>query len=721
MWTVGRVILATLPLLALTLVPSLAVQGPQRVPADSMRLTVNQVVIDVVVVDKKGQQSRELQPEDFEVYEDGVIQKLHSVRYVGSSSAESPPPVRGKESAHPVETASRARPETQQINLVTLVFDRLSVYGRNAARQAGEKYLDQLGPNDFLSVMVVDRRLQVLSQFTGDRGRLMQAIELATTGTSEQFADVSREVEEATSRADLIQAQGEATPQADAQNPAGASNVPYSEAMANRAIARLLTSAGRAENYIQGAATVDALKQVVNSQRQLPGRKAIVFFAEDLRLPLGVVERFRDLISAANRAQISFYSVDTTGLQQAGQLDRTRQELNRLMNVGKRQMQKRSGAVQQDEVYLNENVNEAIRLSSQENLAALAVSTGGVLVANTNDLGTEMKTITEDFRSHYELSYTPSNRIYDGSFRKIEIKIKRPGLSARSREGYFALPDNGLAESPFELPLLDALAKVTPPRDFPFRSGAFIFPTQTGKSEVVLYIESPLAGFRFSLDAKANRYSARIAVMVGVKDHSGRNVEKFSQEFPFEGEAAKAEETRSRTFVFSRTAILPPGRYTVEAAVHDPQGEKSSVKRTVLVVPSRTADLSLSSLVVVRRLDEASVEAGLVENPLQFGRQFVVPALNTSFNLREWSELGFYFVASCSGNQEATTDLIVTKEGVGVGHMGERPLPAPDPKGQIKYLTGLPVESMQPGNYEIEVIVRQGQRVARSKGRFSLQ
>jgi hypothetical protein len=131
--------------------------------------------------------------------------------------------------------------------------------------------------------------------------------------------------------------------------------------------------------------------------------------------------------------------------------------------------------------------------------------------------------------------------------------------------------------------------------------------------------------------------------------------------------------------------------------------------------------LAISSVVLVKKLDEAVAQASLAESPLHFGDQVVSPALNATFRLQEWSELGFYFVVSTSRKGEASTDLIIRKEGNPIGHMGERPLPPPDSRGQIKYLAGLPVQSMEAGNYEVEVIVRQGEQLTRSKTLFSLQ
>ncbi len=701
-----------------------AAQPQKREPLpESMRVTVNQVVLDVVVVDKKGQQIRDLSEQDFEIYEDKVLQKLNSARYVGMSRAKSPSTE--TKPATPASGPAPEREQTQQLNLITFIFDRISLYGRQMARQAAEKYLEELGPNDYLSVVVIDTRLQVLSEFSENRERLRQALILATSGTSRQFADASRRIQDTFNRGEILTDQVQAANQENTR-PAGAtspnSSLPYSEEQANRALLNLLRSASHAENYIQGTATVDGLKQLVRSQRELPGRKALVFFAEELQLPLGVVERFRDLISAANRANISFYSIDTSGLQQEGELTRTSGELTRISGVAKRQQMKRRGAVTLDEVALSDNANEAIRLSSQENLSALATSTGGAMVANTNDLGPGLKTVSADFRSHYELSYTPSNRRYDGSYRKIEIRMKRAGLVVRARDGYYALPDNDLAESPFEIPLLDALTAPTPPSDFPFRSRSFVFPNGSAEPEILVYLDIPLAGFQFPIDSKKKEYAGRLAILLAVKNSLGKSIEKFSQEFPLSGPKEKVGETQARNFIFHRTTVLPPGRYTVEAVVHDVAGQKLAVKKSVLLVPAKPqSSLQVSSVVLVKRIEASAADSEPSENPLQLGKQLIVPSLDSAFELAKWGELGFYFRVLAGNPEPATVDLILSQEGKAIGRIGERPLPAPDQHGQISYVAGLPLESFSAGNYEAEVIVHQGNNECRSKTVFSLR
>jgi VWFA-related protein len=66
-------------------------------------------------------------------------------------------------------------------------------------------------------------------------------------------------------------------------------------------------------------------------------------------------------------------------------------------------------------------------------MAELAESTGGFLIANTNDTAKPMHRVMEDVRAHYELSYVPTSQNYDGHFRKIEVLVKRPGAQVHTR------------------------------------------------------------------------------------------------------------------------------------------------------------------------------------------------------------------------------------------------------------------------------------------------
>jgi VWFA-related protein len=73
-------------------------------------------------------------------------------------------------------------------------------------------------------------------------------------------------------------------------------------------------------------------------------------------------------------------------------------------------------------------------------LKALADPTGGRMfdLASRTPLSEIFRTIQQELRSQYSLGYTPAISARDGAFRKIEVKLKRPGLHARTRKGYYA-------------------------------------------------------------------------------------------------------------------------------------------------------------------------------------------------------------------------------------------------------------------------------------------
>ena len=70
----------------------------------------------------------------------------------------------------------------------------------------------------------------------------------------------------------------------------------------------------------------------------------------------------------------------------------------------------------------------------------LAGETGGraIFPSNVDDLKKAFDEIAAELRSQYSLGYTPTNTKHDGGFRKVEIKVKRPGLRVQARRGYYA-------------------------------------------------------------------------------------------------------------------------------------------------------------------------------------------------------------------------------------------------------------------------------------------
>ncbi len=73
-------------------------------------------------------------------------------------------------------------------------------------------------------------------------------------------------------------------------------------------------------------------------------------------------------------------------------------------------------------------------------LQKLAEYSGGVVVdaLEMRDIGAAFERIAKELGSQYSIGYYPSNSAHDGKFRKVEVKVTRPGLIARTKRGYNA-------------------------------------------------------------------------------------------------------------------------------------------------------------------------------------------------------------------------------------------------------------------------------------------
>ena len=66
-------------------------------------------------------------------------------------------------------------------------------------------------------------------------------------------------------------------------------------------------------------------------------------------------------------------------------------------------------------------------------LQTLAENTDGIAVVNSNDLDKGLRRIADDLSSYYLLGYYSSNPKLDGGYRKIAVRVKRPGVQVRAR------------------------------------------------------------------------------------------------------------------------------------------------------------------------------------------------------------------------------------------------------------------------------------------------
>lgn len=80
------------------------------------------------------------------------------------------------------------------------------------------------------------------------------------------------------------------------------------------------------------------------------------------------------------------------------------------------------------------------RMESQQRLRLLTETTGGqaFFPSSLKDLDGAYEQVLNEIRAQYQLGYLSTNVAADGRWRKVEVKVKRPGLKVRARKGYFA-------------------------------------------------------------------------------------------------------------------------------------------------------------------------------------------------------------------------------------------------------------------------------------------
>ena len=115
-------------------------------------------------------------------------------------------------------------------------------------------------------------------------------------------------------------------------------------------------------------------------------------------------KRFRDLLTLARNANVTFYPVDVGGLRTSSP-------------VG----------------------------GNRDTLLTLAENTDGFAVTNTNDLQSGVRKIADDLSAFYLVGYYSTNAATDGRFRRIEVKVAGPRLDVSARRGYLAPTSASLA------------------------------------------------------------------------------------------------------------------------------------------------------------------------------------------------------------------------------------------------------------------------------------
>jgi VWFA-related protein len=653
------------------------------------------VLLDMIFRDKHGKPIHDIQRNQVHVYQNGVEMPLDSFTLV-------------KNMSNPLEGSQTYYDPMRQLRTVTLVFEGLTPEGKRFFRRALENIL-KMAPeqNLYFSVYVVDQYLHCIQPFTNNHKDLVNAVKKSMAWSFIDYSKNSAKIQASLANIvaqgqPVLQSTGNAGPNQNSIN----AFVQYQMAQMQY---NMLQEAATGERGYGSRIDIDALQEIVNAEARLPGRKVVLYFNPSLIVSEDAKEQFHHMITEANRSNVSFYTVDPKGLVSYNQTGAGQNQLNNVMSaVRSNQQAGGAGEVTIAQARAQDNAIGAIRSDPELWLRALASDTGGKAIINTNDLNKPLQTVMDEVGTYYEASYNPHIKVYNGKFMKITVKVDRPGVHVITRSGFYALPKvNGSLVKSYELPMLNAINAATPPTDLTLRAAAERFSERGSQVQYMLVLEVPMKGLTFKPEADKVHALLNASLMAVVKDSAGDIVKKFSKQFAVQVKAKDIKRYQEGQLVRTFETTLPPGTYTLDAAVSDQNANKMGVKASTFKVPKPTSHLTISDAVIVLRKDK--LKNNKIEDPFYFPGGKVVPTLNHTLQGGKGNYLPFYFAVY--PNQSAKTPPKLTMSFYKSGqYLGSAPvkLPPANKNGRIPYIAAIPATQFQPGNYEITFEVEQG-------------
>jgi len=515
-----------------------AAQGPPAAPLPTFQSQVTYVELVVGVQEAGGAFVPGLTARDFEVLEDGTPQRIESLAMVdlaAERAAEAVP------LAEP-DVRTNERPFTGRIWVLALDAINTALDRTFKVQQIAKLFVERaLGPDDLMTIVTLGDSAQAVAahqDLTSNRRLLFEAI-------------------------DLFGAEGIESIVVPASPPQTAEALLASNEMMRRS---------------SSVQVMRKLRNVADWAASVHGRrKAIVLLSEGIAYdvtqefgsdrpdassipPTSLGLEIRDTTSAVTRADVNIYAIDTAGLT------------------------------------VESAVKDRERWLGQSNLRLMAESTGGFALTNSNNYGPAFDRVVRENSAYYVLTYSPPDaRRTDGRYHHIRVRVKRPGVTARAREGYLS-PRARLEPGPplvttdgLSPQLKEVMQSPLPVSGLPVRVSAVPFRGEGGRASVLLTGEVPpgaFAGGEVPLEVSYAAIDAAPAV---------RGSQTLRTTLAA-GSALLAQAGRTGVG-FARRLELQPGRYQLRVGARDARRNVSGSVLYDLDVPDFTPDtLAMSGI-----------------------------------------------------------------------------------------------------------------------------
>jgi len=563
--------------------------APSDNPGFTIRSRTELVVVNVTARDRSGNLVKDLKREDFTILEENKPQQVVSFDTETTDAVALPEAAQVQLLKIPPAQAASAAPSalTPEVfrnhRLIVLFFDLSSMQPDeiDRAAQAGLKFVDkQMAPADLVSVVSLGNSLQVNQDFTSDHALLTHALQGFTAGSSEGF---------------------------------DAGSTGTTEGLSDTGTA--FTADDTEFNIFNTDRRLQALRSVAESLSKVDQKKSLIYFSGGIdRTGIENQSQLRAAINASVKANLAIYAADIRGLQA-------------IVPGGEAQNASMRGST----VYSGRATVNAFdsNATSQETLVSLSGDTGGRAFLDSNDFGKVFTQVQQDTASYYVLGYHSSNPVRDGRFRRITVKINRPGLKIEYRKGYYAPADfQHSTQDDRERQLTEELASELPNTDLPVYLAAGYFRLSDNRFYVPISLLVPGSEIPFTRNSEQDK--ATLDVIGEVMDENKRPAGQLRDTVKLS--VSTSQEVRSKNVQYNNAFTLTPGKYHIKFVLRENQTGRLGSFETDLTIPEfKSVPVKMSSVVLASQLQPAtSKRKG--DNPLVRDGSELIPSVTRVFS-----------------------------------------------------------------------------------------
>jgi VWFA-related protein len=665
--------------LLLALPAVVAAQEPQEMP--KFPAQIEQVTVDAVVADKKGNPITGLTAADFTVLEDGVPQTVVNFEAVQlpTTPAATPPPK--------PRVSSNTDTATRTGRTFVVLFDDVHMtrfnaipakkaigeFLKNGVREGDRVTLVSTGGTAWWSARMEagrDELITLLKRLEGrnipdssqDRMSDYEAMRIQVYSDPEVMARVSRRYQ----NLGISQA---------GQSQGGRSG------SASDSLGDPMVRAKATDVYFQAVSknriTLGLLERVLGSLASSKGRKAVILVSDGFIYDPNLDE-FRSVVQASRRANAAIYSVQSGGLSGMSEF-----------------MSAEFGNALADQDVGSALLDNSLASDGSDSLAS---DSGGFVVRNTNDLTKGIQRIALESQTYYLLGYIPTNTKPDGRFRKIEVRLARKGIDVRARKGYYA-PSEGKAPpkkpTGIDPEIQQALDSPYELGQIPLRMSAYVFDeTMLGKASTTVIVEADIKDLGFH-ETEGRLIDTLEFLLVTAHRETGEYF-RYDQKVDMKLLPRTRDKLLKTWFPISRDFDLAPGGYQAKIVVRD----KNTGRIGTLTHDFEVQDLTLFRTSSINLSDtlQSDPEGKAVPRPIPLARR----TFETGPGAKIYGQFSVFGAAKdkATGMPKVSAGYqIRASDGSVRAEMEPSPI-KPTSLGKLFRMVGNKLDDIPPGDYE---------------------